>query len=859
MKPILIVFTLSAGILLSQAGNDRVERLLGQMTLAEKIAMIHGSPEDPATSQGQPGFVAGVPRLGIPPLRLVDGPPGVLTKVWSTGMTSTMGLAATFSREDARKNGEVIGGDARALGQDIVLEPFLNLVRDFGFPRAYNTYGEDPLLTGQIGAEVVRGIQSKGVMSAAKHYTAFDGGTDVSVEPQTFHEIYVAPFADAVEAGIASVLCSSNLINGAYSCGSGATLNEVLKGELGFNGFVIPDFEGTHSTLYINQGLDLEMPGGVEGASAGRGGFFLANAPPPAANPGGGRGGGGRGGNAPGGMPEERGGARGGAEAAGRGPTEAPMGMLRAIESGKVAEATITAAVRRILTQMDRFGYLEKGTKHEVTPVDDAFNAPILQKTAEDAAVLLKNEGNVLPLADGELESVALIGPGAGQTIAIGLPGGKGPGIPAHQMGTVAAIEKLTGKRVRFAVANDMTGTAIPAEALSLDGSPGELNFTLAPGTSRTWSGRLTVPADGSYMLALQVLGASATMNLDGQAVLRTGAPGRAGVLHPNVDNILPTTDGLDNARTFFPLKAGAHEITVAATGEKVRLAWVTPEQQQANREAAISAARVAKKVVVFAWGRDRPEVFRLPGAQDQLIRDVARVNPNTIVVLNTSFPVAMPWLDEVKAVVQMWWPGDQGGPATARILTGRANPAGRLPFTWPRSLDQMLANDPSHPERSNRGVDGRTTYSEGIFMGYRWFDKQDLTPMFAFGYGLSYTTFAYARPRVSRAADGGLDVSFTLRNVGKVAGDEVPQVYIGPPDPAPAETQFAVRALAAFERVSIPAGQSKNVSLHLPLRRLQYWSAAKSQWLTATGKRHVYIGASSRDVRLTADLPAIR
>jgi len=205
-----------AAILFSQAsgtsvpvvtGNAKVDRLLSQMTLAERISLIHGSPEDAATSQGQPGYVAGVPRLNIPSLRLVDGPPGVLTKVWSTGMTSTMGLAATFDRELARKNGEVIGGDARALGQDIVLEPFLNLVRDFGFARAYNTYGEDPLLTGQIGAAVVSGIQSKGVMSAAKHYTAFDGGTDVVVDPQTLHEIYVAPFAHAVEAGIASVLC----------------------------------------------------------------------------------------------------------------------------------------------------------------------------------------------------------------------------------------------------------------------------------------------------------------------------------------------------------------------------------------------------------------------------------------------------------------------------------------------------------------------------------------------------------------------------------------------------------------------------------------------------------------------------
>jgi beta-glucosidase len=415
-------------------GNPKVYKLLAQMTLAEKISMIHGSPEDPSTSQGQPGYVAGVPRLGIRPLRLVDGPAGVLTKVWSDGMTATMGLAATFSREDAMRDGGVIGADARALGQDIVLEPFLNLVRDFTFARAYNTYGEDPLLAGQIGAAVVTGIQNRGVMSAAKHYTAFDGGTNVVVDSQTLHEIYVAPFADAVAAGIASVLCSSNTLNGPYSCGSGATLNTILKGELGFRGFVIPDFEGTHSTLYINEGLDLEMPGGTEGVNTGRGGFFLATAVPAAAR---GRAGGGNAGRGPAsGMPEERGtGAPGGRGPVAAGPTELPMGMLHAIETGKVSEATVTAAVGRILGQMDRFGYLDKPPSHDVEPEDFAFNALVLEKTAEDAAVLLKNSDNALPLSVRELDSVAFIGPGAGQTIAIGLPGGKGPGIPSHQTG----------------------------------------------------------------------------------------------------------------------------------------------------------------------------------------------------------------------------------------------------------------------------------------------------------------------------------------------------------------------------------------------------------------------------------------
>ena len=215
-----------------------------------------------------------------------------------------------------------------------------------------------------------------------------------------------------------------------------------------------------------------------------------------------------------------------------------------------------------------------------------------------------------------------------------------------------------------------------------------------------------------------------------------------------------------------------------------------------------------------------------------------------------------MPWLDKVKGVLQMWWPGDQGGPATARILLGQANPAGRLPMTWPERLDQMVAQDPkAHPERTNQGVDGKTTYSEGIFVGYRWFDQQNLEPMFPFGFGLSYTSFQYSGMKVVRAKDGGLDVSLTVKNAGRVAGDEVAQIYLGAPKNPPGGAQFAVKALAQFERVTLAPGQAKSLTLHVEPRRLQYWSSADGRWQTATGSRTVYASASSRDIRLQAEV----
>jgi beta-glucosidase len=281
-----------------------------------------------------------------------------------------------------------------------------------------------------------------------------------------------------------------------------------------------------------------------------------------------------------------------------------------------------------------------------------------------------------------------------------------------------------------------------------------------------------------------------------------------------------------------------------------MRFNWYTPEQRKADHEAAIAAAKSAKTAVVFVWTRLEP-VFGLPGDQNKLVEEVAAVNPNTVVVLNTSQPVALPWVDKVKAVLEMWWPGDEGGWSTANLLAGKSSPAGRLPVTWGRRLEDYAATDPKHPERSFKGIDGKTTYSEGVNVGYRWFDKEKIEPLFAFGHGLSYTTFAYSGLKVDKASDGGLDVKVHIKNSGSAASDEVPQVYLSAPGEIPAGVQFPVRALVAFDRIHLAAGEAKTVALHVEPRQLQYWSTASGKWVTATGKRTVSVGASSRDLRV--------
>ena len=243
-------------------GDARVDKLLSQMTLQEKLTLIHGTQEDPTVYQGQAGYLAGIPRLGIPGLRFADGPPGVLTRHPSQGETATMGVAATFSLKDAEDNGIVIGREDRALGIDVSLQPFVNIDRDLEFGRGYNTFGEDPFLTSKWASAEIKGIQSQHVMAQIKHYVGYDSDNENTfIDDQTLHEVYVAPFDAAVKADVSSIMCSYNRLNGTFACGNKDTLTTILRDQIGFKGFVTSDWGAVHAVNFINAGLDMEMPG----------------------------------------------------------------------------------------------------------------------------------------------------------------------------------------------------------------------------------------------------------------------------------------------------------------------------------------------------------------------------------------------------------------------------------------------------------------------------------------------------------------------------------------------------------------------------------------------------------------------
>jgi beta-glucosidase len=804
---------------------EKIQALVRRMTLEEKISLLHGA-RDPM-ELGQAGYWPGLPRLGILPLRLADGPAGINVNQDATGMPAPVGLAATFNVVAARLFGVVMGRDARALRQDILLAPHINIVRDPLFRRNHTTFGEDPLLNAQLAAAEVAGIESQGVMAQVKHFAAYNGSDGVIVDERTLHEMYLPPFEAAVEAGAASVMCSYNQVNGRSACENAKLLNGVLRGQWDFTGFVTSDWGAVRSPLALLEGADLEMPGREIAGRAG--GPYFGSA------------------------------------------------LKAAVESGAIPLSAIDQALTRILAQMDRFHLLEAQSTARPS-IDIEADARIVREIAQQGAVLLKNEGRALPLTAADLASLAVIGPTGGQ-VAAGFMGERAAGFAARLVGPLAALRQSAPQaRIVYSVGSDLTGVAIPETALSHDGRPGllrrqttpdtgatqvdgTLDFhgptALAPGTEYAWSGTLTTPEEGDYTFAAQAANGNGSIMIDGQPLGRSGGFGFAGggAAVKKWSSMVPTTDGRDNPRTTVRLTAATHriELTASSTGTaplSIRFAWMTPELRRANLEAAVAAARAARTAVVFAWS-GMGGALALPEDQDELIRRVAAANPRTIVVLNTGGPLAMPWKDGVRAILEMWYPGQEGGWATADLLLGRANPGGKLPVTFPVRIEDAPARAAGHPERL---APSAATYSEGIAVGYRWYDQQGIQPLFPFGHGLSYTQFAYSELAVKRRGDG-VDVTFTLRNAGSRGGAEVAQAYIGPPAGGPVE--FAPKSLAGFVRMDLAPGQSRQVAIHIGARALSYWSTARQEWLMAEGSREVYLGSSSRDIRLRGAIPA--
>ncbi|WP_116809672.1 beta-glucosidase [Steroidobacter cummioxidans] len=821
-----------------------VQALVSKMTLDEKLTMVQGS-RDPAYNGGA-GYIAGVPRLGVPPLRMADGPANVYVRYETTALPQPITLAATFSRDYAKQYGAILGRESRATRNDVLLGPMVNLSRLPNWGRNVTSFGEDPFVIGQMAAAEIGGIQSTGTLANAKHFLANNqslnqgggifgaDGFDFIVDPRTLHEIYLPGFEASLQAGVASVMASYNKTNGFWNAENEGNLIGLLRDELRWDGFVVSDWHANRSTPSIVAGLDMEMPGVGPQYPTGR-------------------------------------------EGAKWGPR-----LKAAIEGKQVSGDALDRAVGRVLTQMEKFGFLDGTRVPGPTEIDVEGHAAFARKLAGEGAVLLKNQGNILPLSGEAAGDVLLIGPTADQ-LAIG------PGISGFESRFISPREALqrslgSSAPMKHVVGDELTGVAIPAAALTPEGGQGAglmrrasdstpmgvdagVNFignqALPIGQGYSWRGTLKVTESGTYALQVHTWGGTGVLKIDGQPRAYSAAVRFGHGIPRKYSSVVPTKDGLDNAQYSVDLVAGkAYAIEVEGQAEpesklQVRLAWVTPAMRRQNIAEAVAAAKEARTAVIFAWARsgefdDPDQALRLPNDQDELISAVARVNSRTIVVFNSGSPHDMPWRDRVKGIVYLWYPGQEGGWATADVLLGKTNPGGRLAMTFPKKFSDVAAFDPKHPERYT-GVNKQVVYSEGIFTGYRHFDEHKIAPLHPFGFGLSYTTFAYSNLNVTPRGDG-FDVSFTVRNTGKLAGADVPQVYLERPVKAP--VPMAPKTLVGFERVTLAPAEQKTVTVHVTLRQQSYWSEADRGWRKAEGARGIVVGSSSRDIQLSSRLP---
>jgi beta-glucosidase len=644
----------------------RAKAIVAKMTLDEKVSELHG-----IRTPTEYRYVPGIPRLGIPPLQMTNGPAGVGPggagpQKRATALPSPLSLAATWDPSLAFEYGKVAGEETRETGSTLLEAPDVNIARIPQGGRVFESYGEDPFLDAKMAVANIDGIQSTGTMATVKHYIANNQeaqrfGVNEDVGERALREIYMPAFKAAVEsAHSASLMCAYPKVNGTFNCENTPLLDGVLKQEWKFDGFVMSDWGATHSTVpSALAGLDLEMPTGR---------YFSED-------------------------------------------------LKSAVQSGSVPMSVINDKLVRRFAEMMQFGTWAPVPKP--TPIPAFAHGAVDRKIADAGMVLLKNEGNLLPLGIKGIRGIALIGPYAVRPNTGG--GGSSHVIPLYTITPYDGLEAAMETRVAV-----------------LDGS---------------------------------------------------------------------------------------------------------------DIDAAVEAAKRAQVAIVMVGdedteGHDHP--MTLPDAQNKLIEAVAKANPKTIVVVKSGSAVLMPWIDDVPVVLEAWYPGEEDGNAVADVLTGKVDPSGKLPLTFPRDVDQTLAKNPEQYP----GVDGTAHYTEGLDVGYRGYTANNVTPLFPFGFGLSYTTFSFADLKVAHASgNNDVTVTFKVTNTGKVAGADVAQLYLGFPNIA--EGNEPPIQLKGFRKVMLSPGESKTVALKLDAHSFSYWSVQSRGWKVAPGTFQVMAGDSSANTPL--------
>ncbi|AXQ30577.1 glycosyl hydrolase [Solimonas sp. K1W22B-7] len=683
------------------APEQRAEMLIAAMSQDQKLHMTSFGFPGLYVYYGSVGHISDIPELCIPALKMSDGTSGIgLAQLGTTTYPAGIARAAAWDPELAKRFGEAVADEALAKGINVWLGPGMNIARSVLNGRQFEYHGEDPLLSGETAAATIRGVQSRPVLTSAKHFVANDQETErmtinVNVDERTLREIYLPPFEASVKAGAATIMCSYNRLNGPYACENPELINGYLRRDWGFDGFVMTDWGAMHSTIdSVNAGTDMEMA--------------VVAIPPFYGKP-----------------------------------------IGTAIDRGELKQAQLDTMMRHIFVPMFREGLFDHPPSEPLPALLASTATPAHRQLArsigEQSMVLLKNDGELLPLDRGRGRRIALIGAAASPVGAVLTAAGGGGSRPAP---------------------------------LPLPVSPQEGIGALA-----ATRGDTILYADG--------------------------------------------TTGIDAT-----LMAAAADLAIVVVA------------QGGGEDADI------KSMSLGPWfcGLTGPSCLDLPlFDQDRLVETVAAANPNTIVVVNAAAPIEMPWIDQVRGLIYAWFPGTENGNALANLLYGEANPSGHLPISLPKAY----ADTPTSTPERYPGVDGQLSYSEGLQVGYRWYDAQAIEPLFPFGFGLSYTSFEFSGLSVTKAGNGAR-LKFRLRNSGARRGAEVSQVYVE----FPPELGEPPRQLKGFRKVFLEPGESQTLTLDLDARAFSYWDTDRNGWVQGPGCYGIRVGSSSRDLPLAARLP---
>jgi beta-glucosidase len=819
----------------NEAMEARIDQLLLEMTVDEKVALCHGSS----------GFASGgVSRLGVPPLKMSDGPHGV-GPAWRDGggeaeladvddhmtaLPTGICLAATWDEALARRYGEVLGAESRARGKDMILGPGINVRRTPLCGRNFEYMGEDPFLISRMACGYVRGVQSQGVACCAKHYACNNqelGRTtvDVQVDERTLRELYLYAFEAVVkEAGIHSIMAAYNHLRGQDCCHHDYLLNAVLKREWGFEGVVVSDFGGVRDTFEaVTGGVDIVM------------GNAMLTTP-----------------------------------------------YLEGVKAGHYSMAELDDKARRSLRVLGRIGVLAGDPARPAGAKTTPEHIALARKVAAEGIVLLKNEGGRLPFKTDGIRRLAVIGENADARLCHS--GGSSAVMPLHEVTPLEALRERYGNELEIVYEPgypdlDAEMQPIPSEFLGCTGERGGLQgWTLTWHNTRggafagdapihedvvptvhcitdkplredclphryavTWTTILTPPETGVYEFVMQ--GSDCGFRVFGE--YRMGSWDNDGI--PTVTSCrleLAAGKPVELRVMTLPGPSGVH----------VRFGWRPPgaaQFEQGERfAAAVDAARRADAVIFVGGlthgveneGMDLLDMT-LPLRQDELIEALADANPELCVVLAGGGGTAMPWLDRVPALVQLWYGGMEAGHALVDVLSGAVNPCGRLPVTMPRRLEDVGAHTLGDYD------DKRTVYREGVFVGYRWADEYDVEPLFPFGFGLSYTQFSYSNMKIETAgAEKAFEgtVRVDVENAGERAGADVVQLYVG--DDV-CSVRRPPRELKGFQKVYLEPGERRSLTFKLNWRSLAFVHPLTRTWTVEPGAFTVWIGRSSRDL----------